>query len=457
MHYVSACRTFLLGILLFGTASAQAGEYAIDAGGCRHWVSKIQAGSRIEWTGRCEAGFAEGRGVQRTYVQGQWASTFQGVLDHGKRTGTGVYTNRYGDRYEGSFAADGEFTGTGTYRYGPEGTTGGDVYTGSIRNGSFDGPGTYVTGSDGTRYEGQFVQRKFVHGRITYRPGTSAVESYDGDFAEGYEGTGTLLFASGARYQGQFRSGRYEGTGVLVVPGAYRYEGAFSANTFHGQGKMILDDGAVVQGTFADNRLAAGFTLSADQKWRAIVKDGSVTEVFDREGRPPPTRAKAEEGLGITGKILRLATIGFAIAAQRATSGFLDKDYNAKKARSDQYTSYAKMTGNTYRTLEVSDLARRKGQAWRCIVQDLDEIKESTHEKHISRNICSFQVWIIQRYVKNDDMEKEYDQIYPVAPNARAYIRKGLDMDLRELSDVCMEPPKRVGGIHRCPERLAED
>ncbi len=63
-------------------------------------------------------------------------------------------------------------------------------------------------------------------------------------------GQGSVIFADGTQYEGEWINGVRQGKGVLKISNGLIYEGNFSANLFHGKGKMIYPDGSLFEGEF---------------------------------------------------------------------------------------------------------------------------------------------------------------------------------------------------------------
>ncbi|MFR0691949.1 hypothetical protein ACLUTX_21315 [Enterobacterales bacterium AE_CKDN230030158-1A_HGKHYDSX7] len=98
--------------------------------GCQvqNWNAQRSNPSYI-WSGQCVGGFAEGKGILLSLVDGQVFSTTEGTLHKGSFNGTAVIQWAKGDRYEGELQ-NGALSGHGTYRY-PDGTTASGVFSNS--------------------------------------------------------------------------------------------------------------------------------------------------------------------------------------------------------------------------------------------------------------------------------------------------------------------------------------
>jgi len=107
-----------------------AGEFARTDKGCQvqDWNSQRTNPSYI-WSGQCTGGFADGKGILLSLVDGQVFSTTEGIMRKGSFNGPAVIQWAKGDRYEGELQ-NGALSGHGKYRY-PDGTTASGVFNNS--------------------------------------------------------------------------------------------------------------------------------------------------------------------------------------------------------------------------------------------------------------------------------------------------------------------------------------
>lgn len=68
-----------------------------------------------------------------------------------------------------------------------------------------------------------------------------------------FNGKGTCLFPSGAKYVGEFRQGKIHGQGTLYFSNGNKYTGNWVNQYREGQGKLIFEGGDVYEGTFKRN------------------------------------------------------------------------------------------------------------------------------------------------------------------------------------------------------------
>lgn len=117
-----------------------------------------------------------------------------------------------------------------------------------------EGKHTFPSGS---LYYGKWnLGRMHPYGCLEYK-GTY----YEGDFmmnVMGLDGKGTMEFADGTIYQGQFRSGKPHGQGAHVSGSGDRYDGAWHKGKRHGKGVASYANGDKYDGTWSFNRPTEG-------------------------------------------------------------------------------------------------------------------------------------------------------------------------------------------------------
>jgi hypothetical protein len=126
----------------------QPGWIADAKTGCRIWNPRPKPNESVTWSGACQSGLAQGRGVEQWFESGQPANRIEGELRDGKLSrGIAIYPN--GDRYDGEFL-DGRRNGRGVYT-----SANGDRYEGEWRDDRRNGRGVYNS-ANGNRYEGEW-------------------------------------------------------------------------------------------------------------------------------------------------------------------------------------------------------------------------------------------------------------------------------------------------------------
>ena len=193
----------LASLLLCASALAQGWEgkwYTSERSGCRFWDPAPRENERIEWSGRCLNGLAEGNGVLQWYLGDSPSGRYVGEARAGKLEGRGVLRYPDSGRYEGDFAES-----------------------------EPNGRGVYVR-ADGARYEGELRRGKF-HGR------------------------GTLTSLDGEAYSGDWREGEMDGQGIMTFPSGERYEGEVRGSKINGYGTWYRQDGSRSSGIWSNGRL----------------------------------------------------------------------------------------------------------------------------------------------------------------------------------------------------------
>jgi hypothetical protein len=77
---------------------------------------------------------------------------------------------------------------------------------------------------------------------------------------------GTLTYANGAKYVGEFKDGKLNGQGAFTFANGYKYVGEFKDDKRNGQGVGYRADGAVISsGQWADGKLAQSSALDTNR------------------------------------------------------------------------------------------------------------------------------------------------------------------------------------------------
>jgi hypothetical protein len=129
-----------------------------DRPDCQAWDAFPQRNETVTWTGPCQSGKAQGKGVltwSYTDRTGQaQTETYSGTLADGKEDGRGSYVFPNGNRYDGEYR-DGMENGQGVFVWEDA------KYDGTWKNGRPHGLGA-LTSADG-RYEGQWIEGCLNH------------------------------------------------------------------------------------------------------------------------------------------------------------------------------------------------------------------------------------------------------------------------------------------------------
>jgi len=172
----------------------QPGWVADTKTGCRVWDPHPEPNESVAWSGACESGYAQGKGVEQWYSGGKPGNRLEGEFHDGMLSrGIVIYPN--GDRYDGDL------------------------------NGGRSGYGIYVS-KKGSRYEGEWRDNKRNgRGVMTWPSG----DRYEGYFRDGKrDGHGVFTWANGDSYDGEWRDNRQNGHGVFTTPNGRRYDGEWS-------------------------------------------------------------------------------------------------------------------------------------------------------------------------------------------------------------------------------------
>ncbi|PSB67968.1 hypothetical protein C7B61_03340, partial [filamentous cyanobacterium CCP1] len=119
-----------------------------------------------------------------------------------------------------------------------------------------------LTYPDGTQYYGAVADNQPADGRGTML--FASGNRYDGEFQNGRRnGCGTQTYANGRQYVGEFQEDALNGQGMWTLENGDRYIGTFQDNRCHGEGVFIFVDGATQRGIWQDGKLVGG-DLSCD-------------------------------------------------------------------------------------------------------------------------------------------------------------------------------------------------
>lgn len=95
-----------------------------------------------------------------------------------------------------------------------------------------------------------------------------------------YNGRGTYVYPSGAKYNGQFRDGKIHGDGILYFSNGNKYVGAWINQYREGKGKMVFYNGDVYKGNFRKSKFSGKGTIQFkngdkyEGQWRNDLQNG---------------------------------------------------------------------------------------------------------------------------------------------------------------------------------------
>ena len=90
------------------------------------------------------------------------------------------------------------------------------------------------------------------------------------------EGRGTMVYANGSVYEGQWRAGKRHGQGKQTIATGEVYEGEYVADKRHGRARHTLADGRLVVSLYeADAKVEQGVIWSADRASAWELQEGA--------------------------------------------------------------------------------------------------------------------------------------------------------------------------------------
>jgi hypothetical protein len=214
---------FLVVALVLSCSSvAIAGEWIADKNSnCQAWISLPDPAISMSWSGPCSQGKANGQGTLQWYKNGKPFYRYEGEYKDGKMNGKGILvSSENSSHFEGEFKDDWPFNGKGLFiatniSYSLEG---------EFKDGHFSGHCISIV--EGTRVEGECI---------------------DGEV----NGTGSVIYHNGSRYEGDFKRGLYNGFGILSI---VREDHTLSHYTNINAGEWKKDM-YVISGMWANGRL----------------------------------------------------------------------------------------------------------------------------------------------------------------------------------------------------------
>lgn len=227
-----------------GQAPTASDEVKDPETGCAVVLMNAEPNIGMSWSGACEHGLAQGKGVLQWTKDGRPTDRYEGEMKDGLYEGQGkiVYADKAGrpeGRYEGEFKA-GERDGRGAYIF-----RSGAKLIGTFVEGRPHGQGAYIW-PNGNRYQGEFRDNQRTgRGILMFADGGR----YEGDFVNGQmTGRGVRVWANGTRYEGDWTDGRANGWGTKSGgPDGQVFTGSWSNGCFRGQGRRWATVGTTAQ------------------------------------------------------------------------------------------------------------------------------------------------------------------------------------------------------------------
>jgi len=285
---------FALLLFAWGLTAAQ-GQSCVR-GNCANGFGTYVFASKARYTGEFQNSRMHGKGIF-FYANG---AKYLGTWKQGLRQGEGKLVFPNGNQYTGSFVND-KIQGIGTMEYAngnrytgewsaelPNGKgslylKNGERYEGNFTKGMIEGQGRYFY-ADGAQYSGAWKNgKRHGYGEYTDPKGKTLSGEWDTDapvrvldeaepiatekisdpvttihkpdptkeeipncnkiFCK--SGKGSLDYADGSRYVGEFVNGEPKGQGICYYVNGDRYEGGWEAHAPHGEGTMYFKSGLV--------------------------------------------------------------------------------------------------------------------------------------------------------------------------------------------------------------------
>jgi hypothetical protein len=147
--------------------------------------------------------------------------------------------------------------GQNNSRYGTLQTEG-IQWVGQIRNGLAHGQGKY-TYPNGDSFTGTAVNGRPVKGTVLYANGGV----YKGQFHNGQRhGHGTSTLPNGEKYEGEWKKGKRHGQGTAYFPNGGKYIGGFKNDKFDGYATVIEANGTTAVGEFKNDQPHGNFIVT---------------------------------------------------------------------------------------------------------------------------------------------------------------------------------------------------
>ncbi len=212
--------------------------------------------SRIDWSGKCKAGYLDGKGVATVYYDDGMKAThsarFERGAMEGEGTSVGVLVQKMEVQYKGELSK-GKPNGRGVMAVKNfESADKSFEYDGNFSDGKFSGNG--ILRYPKVKIEGEFRNNKpHGNGKMTYNNG----QAITGFFSDGQPpSSGRIDYPNGETYVGQLVKNQPEGKGQSTAADGTVYSGEFRAGKPEGEGVIQRTDGSRTPVTISDGKIS---------------------------------------------------------------------------------------------------------------------------------------------------------------------------------------------------------
>ena len=93
-------------------------------------------------------------------------------------------------------------------------------------------------------------------------------------------GQGTLMYANGEKYVGEFKDGLANGLGIITYPNGDKVVGAFKDNKMNGYGTITFANGNKIVGRWKDGKQVKGETKFIESEENRAKRDTSNDDLY---------------------------------------------------------------------------------------------------------------------------------------------------------------------------------
>ena len=127
------------------------------------------------------------------------------------------------------------------------------IFTGNFKDDKAYGQGSNISADGKMSIVGEFKEGLIVQGTMKLQSGSIYIGSFkDTDKGNGRGGIGTMTYADGDKYFGEWKDDKRNGVGTYTSSNGQIYVGEYKDDLRHGQGTYTFVDGAKYVGEFKD-------------------------------------------------------------------------------------------------------------------------------------------------------------------------------------------------------------